>query len=158
MKPSRAFGPLLHLRYRPEVTHCLHCGAALQYSHSVWAKPIQFLTGPEHVTNLGFRCSSEACPFGRTVYRSARAEARQVKGSGYGLDVVVRIGYLRFTEHRTREEIWRALHGPPPAQLSERHVQNLLDVYLALLRASEADPRERPAAPGGAPGGIFLAP
>ena len=64
MKPSRAFGPLLHLRYRPEVTHCLHCGAALQYSHSVWAKPIQFLTGPAHVTHLGFRCRNPECAFG----------------------------------------------------------------------------------------------
>jgi hypothetical protein len=157
MKPSRAFGPLLHLRYRPEVTHCLHCGAALQYSHSVWAKPIQFLTGPAHITNLGFRCGNPGCAFGRTVYRSARAEARQVKGSGYGLDVVVRIGHLRFAEHRTREEIWRALGEPPGVYLSERHVQNLLEVYLALLRASEADPRERLAATVEAHGGIILA-
>src|SRR5205823_8371342 len=89
--------------------------------------------------------------------RSARAEARQVKGSGYGLDVVVRIGYLRFTEHRTREEIWRALHGQPRVELSERHVQNLLEVYLALLRASERDPRERLAATVEEHGGIILA-
>src|SRR5216683_3885640 len=157
MKPSRAFGPLPHLRYRPEVTHCLHCGAALQYSHSMWAKPIQFLTGPAHVTNLGFRCSNAACAFGRSVYRSARAEARQVKGSGYGLDVVVRIGYLRFGEHRTREEIWREFGEQTPVQLSERHVQNLLEVYLALLRASEADPRERLAATVEMHGGIILA-
>ena len=157
MKPPRAFGPLPRVRYRPEVTHCLHCGAALQYSHSVWAKPIQFLTGPQHVTNLGFRCSNPGCAFGRTVYRSARAEASQVKGAGYGLDVVVRIGYLRFTEHRTRDEIWRALQGPPPVELSERHVQNLLEVYLALLRASERDPRERLAATVEEHGGIILA-
>src|SRR5947208_1645373 len=157
MKPPRAFGPLPRVRYRPEVTHCLHCGAALQYSHSVWAKPIQFLTGPQHVTNLGFRCRNLACPFGRTVYRSAQAEVRQVKGSGYGLDVVVRIGHLRFAEHRTREEIWRALGEPPPVELSERHVQNLLEVYLALLRASERDPRERLAATVEEHGGIILA-
>jgi hypothetical protein len=91
------------------------------------------------------------------VYRSAQAEARQVKGSGYGLDVVVRIGYLRFSEHRTRAEIWRALHEQTPVQLSERHVQNLLEVYLALLRASERDPRERLAATVDAHGGIILA-
>src|SRR3954454_16211838 len=157
MKSSRAFGRLPHVRYRPEVTHCPHCGAALQYSHSVWAKPIQFLTGPQHVTNLGFRCRNPGCMFGRTVYRSARAEARQVKGSGYGLDVVVRIGYLRFSEHRTREEIWRELHEQTPVHLSERHVQNLLEVYLALLRASERDPRERLAATVDTQGGLILA-
>lgn len=157
MKPPRQVGPLPHLRYHPEVRHCVHCGAALRYSHPVWAKAIQFLTGPEQVTNLGWRCSQPACPFGRTVYRSAQAEARQVKGSGYGLDVVVRIGHLRFSEHRTREEIWRALHEQTPVQLSERHVQNLLEVYLALLRASERDPRERLAATVDAHGGLILA-
>jgi hypothetical protein len=157
MKPARQFGPLPQVRYRPEVRHCLHCGAVLRYSHPVWAKPIQFLTGPEHVTNLGWRCRNPACPWGRTVYRSARAEARQVKGSGYGLDVVVRVGYLRFAEHRTREEIWRELHEQTPVQLSERHVQNLLEVYLALLRASERDPRERLVATVEEHGGIILA-
>ena len=157
MKPPRQFGPLPHVRYRPEAPHCLHCGAALAYSHAVWAKPIQYLTGPEHVTNLGFRCSSEAGPFGRTVYRSARAEARQVKGSGYGLDVVVRIGYLRFAEHRTREEIWRELGEQTPVRLSERHVQNLLEVYLALLRAGEQEPGERLAPTVEEHGGIILA-
>jgi hypothetical protein len=157
MKPPRQFGVLPHVRYRPEVAHCVHCGAALRYSHPVWAKAIQFLTGPEHLTNLGWRCSNPACPFGRTVYRSARAEARQVKGSGYGLDVVVRIGHLRYSEHRTRAEIWRALQEQTPVQLSERHVQNLLEVYLALLRASERDPRERLAATVDAQGGLILA-
>ena len=33
MKPPRQFGPLPHVRYHPEVRHCVHCGAALRYSH-----------------------------------------------------------------------------------------------------------------------------
>jgi hypothetical protein len=160
MKPQRPLAPLHHVRYRPEAASCPHCAAALVYSHAVWAKPIQFLDGAEHVTNLGFRCSAPACPFARTVYRSARAEARQVKGSGYGLDVVVRIGQLRFTAHRTREEIWRALREPrdhAPIQLSERHVQNLLDVYLAVLRASQQDLAAAVAATVAKHGGLILA-
>jgi Transposase, Mutator family len=139
MKSPRAFGPLPHVRYRPEVTRCVHCGAELTFSHPVWAKPIQSLERIEHVTNLGCRCRSPGCPFPQVVYRSARAEARQVKGSGYGLDVVARIGQLRFGQHRTREEIWRYLADETPVQISERHVQNLVEVYLALLRASQAD-------------------
>jgi hypothetical protein len=139
MKKARQFGSLPHVRYCPELTACPHCGGTLRFSHPVWAKPIQFLSGPEHVTNLGFRCGDPACVFGRTVYRSARAEARQVRGHGYGLDVVVRIGFLRFHEHRTREEIWRRLREETPVALSERHVQHLLEVYLALLRASGED-------------------
>jgi hypothetical protein len=156
MKPPRAFGPLPHVRYRPEVERCPHCAAPLVYSHPVWAKSIQSLSGIEHVTSLGFRCSDPACAFGRTAYRSARAEARQVKGSGYGLDVVVRVGHRRFSQHRTRAEIWRHLVEETPVVISERHVQNLLEIYLALLRAGERPPAERLAPVVEAHGGVIL--
>jgi hypothetical protein len=139
MKQARTFAALPRLRYRPEVATCPHCGTALRYRHEAWAKPIQFLSGPEHLTSLGFGCPNPACPYPGAVYRSAQAEARQVKGSGYGLDVVVQIGRWRFGEQRTREEIWRRMRDETPVRLSERHVQNLLEVYLALLRASEQD-------------------
>lgn len=156
MKGPRQFAVLPHVRYRPELTNCPHCGASLVYSHSVWAKVIQFFAQIEHVTNLGFRCENPNCPFGRTVYRSAQAEACQIKGSGYGLDVVARIGHLRFAEHRTREEIWRQL-GEQAIQISERHVQNLIEVYLALLRASQQEIGERLAPAVEEHGGIILA-
>lgn len=157
MKRPRQFGALPHVRYRPELASCPHCGATLTYSHAVWAKVVQSLTRIEHVTNLGFRCENPECPFGRAVYRSAQAEARQLKGSGYGLDVVAHIGYLRFNQHRTREEIWRQLHEQTSVQVSERHVQNLIEVYLALLRASQKEPGERLAGVVKEHGGIIVA-
>lgn len=157
MKRPRQFAALPHVRCRPEVTACPHCGTPLGYSHPVWAKPIQFLTHTAHVTNLGFRCPNPACAFARAVYRSAQAEACQVKGSGYGLDVVVRIGHLRFGHHRTRSEIWQHLRAEHDRDLSERHVQNLLEVYLAILRASQRDPRPQLAATLATHGGIVLA-
>ena len=82
MKRPREWKRLPQRRSRPEIRECPHCGGRLVYSHPVWAKPIPSLSGVEQVTHLGFRCGNAACPFGRTVYRSARAEARQVKGSG----------------------------------------------------------------------------
>jgi transposase len=157
MKRAHHFAALTRVRYRPEVPACPHCGTTLQYRHEVWAKPIQFLSGPEHVTNLGFGCPHPDCAQSHTIYRSAQAEARQIKGSGYGLDVVVQIGHWRFADHRTREEIWRRLHDETPVQLSERHVQNLLEVYLALLRASEQDLGGRLAPVVEAHGGVILA-
>jgi hypothetical protein len=157
MKPPRAFGEVPRVRYRPELRQCPHCGTPLAVSHPVWRKTIQSLTGLAHVTSLGSRCPAPACPFGRTVYRSARAEARQVKGSGYGLDVVVRIGHRRFTEHRTRAEIWRELDAHTPVAISERHVQNLVEVYLALVRASQQDVAATCAATVAAHGGIIVA-
>jgi hypothetical protein len=130
------------VRYHSELTNCPHGGSPLALNHPVWAKPVQFLDGVTHLTNLGDRCFNAARPFPRAVYRSAQAEARQIKGSGYGLDVIVRIGSLRFGEHRTRAGIWEELHEIPTLQVSERHVLNLIEVYLALLRASQRDLRE----------------
>lgn len=156
MKPPRQFGPLPRVRYRPELSHCPQCGTKLAYSHPVWAKPIQSLSRIAHVTSLGFRCGNPDCPFGRTVYRSARAEARQVKGSGYGLEVVAHIGHLRFGAHRTREESWRQLCAETPIHISERPVQNLLEVCLAVLRASEQDRGRRLADTVAEHGGIIL--
>jgi len=157
MKPARQFGAVSHIRYRPELRVCPHCGADLVYSHPVWAKPVQTLAGVEHLTSLGFRCGNTGCAFDRSVYRSAQAEARQVKDSGYGLDVVVYIGRLRFGEHRTRAEIWQQLRHETPIQISERHVQNLLEVYLALLRASQQDLSAVVTATVAAHGGIIVA-
>jgi hypothetical protein len=71
--------------------------------------------------------------------------------------VVVRIGHLRFAEHRTRAEIWRELDAHTPVAISERHVQNLLEVYLALLRASQQDVGATCAPTVAAHGGIILA-
>ena len=55
MKVARHFGPLRHVRYRPELSTCPHRDSALVYSHPVWAKAIQFVHRIEHVTNLVFR-------------------------------------------------------------------------------------------------------
>jgi hypothetical protein len=70
--------------------------------------------------------------------------------------VVVHIGALRFGEHRTREEIWRELHDGKAVRISESHVQNLLEVYLALLRASEQDLAARLAPIAREHGGLIL--
>jgi transposase len=139
MKPPRTFGVRPHVRYRPELTSCPWCGAGLVYSHSVWAKWVQSLDSIEHVTNLGYRCPAAECPGHGAVFRSARAEARQVKGSSYGVDVIAHIGALRFGQHHTRTEIWHHLNTETVVQISDRHVQNLLETYLALLRASQQD-------------------
>ena len=106
------------------------------YSHPVWAKPVYGLSDASFVTSLGFRCLNADCRYPRTVYRSAQAESLTIKGSTYGLDVVVHIGHLWLQEHRTRSEIHALLRGQ--VLLSERHVQNLFEGYLALLRCDQA--------------------
>jgi hypothetical protein len=132
-KPITTYLP--RLRLRPDMTHCPHCQTELRYSHPVWAKPVYSLNEASFVTSLGYRCPNSDCPHPRTVYRSAQAESLTVKGSTYGLDVVVHIGHLWLHEHRNRSEIHALLRDRVP--LSERHVQNLFETYLALLRCDQ---------------------
>ncbi len=82
------------VRLRPEISQCPHCETKLAYSHPVWAKPIYELTGARFVTSLGFRCPNPGCPQPKTVYRPALGESLSIKGSTYGLDVVVHLGHL----------------------------------------------------------------
>ena len=151
-KPIVAYLP--KLRLRPEMTHCPHCQTELTYSHPVWAKPIYGLTEASFVTSLGFRCLNDGCPHVRTVYRSAQAESLTTKGSTYGLDVVVHIGHLWLHEHRTRSEIHALLRGQVP--LSERHVQNLFETYLALLRCDQSRTVAQLPALAATQGGLIL--
>ena len=94
---------------------------------------------------------------GARVGAEAGAEARQGTGSRDGLDVVAPIGALRHGQHRTRAEIWRHLTDGTPVRISKRHVQNLVEVYLALLRASRADLPARLAEIAAEHGGLIVA-
>jgi hypothetical protein len=60
--------------------------------------------------------------------------------------VLVRNSHLRFSERRTREEIWRRLQAESRVVFSECHVQHRLEVSLALQRANglNRDARLRP--------------
>lgn len=151
-KPVVAYLP--KLRLRPETTHCPHCQTELTYSHPVWAKPVYGLSDASFVTSLGFRCLNVECGYARTVYRSAQAESLTIKGSTYGLDVVVHVGQLWLHEHRTRSEIHALLRGQVP--ISERHVQNLFETYLALLRCDQARTLAQLPALAQAQGGLVL--
>jgi hypothetical protein len=62
-----------------------------------------------------------------------------VRGHGYGLAVVGRLGHRRFTHHRPRAEIWDRLRQEQGIVISQRHVPHLVEVYLALLQARGQD-------------------
>lgn len=116
--------------FRPECRTCLVCGAPLAYSHPVWRKHIIGLSEVRWVGSLGYRCRTPTCD--RRVYRSAEAEGLSLKGSTYGMDVLVTVGRLRTVDHCTRAEIHAEL-GQRGVIISTRHVQGLYEAYFALL-------------------------
>ncbi|WP_132748751.1 transposase [Scopulibacillus darangshiensis] len=120
--------------YSPEITSCPECGNKLKYCHPVWRKTISTLEGEFKIINLGYRCVNDSCS-NNTVYRSAEAEQLSMKHITYGMDVIARIGHLRFKEHKTRSEIATIL-TEMQVKISERQVQKLYERYALLLRSN----------------------
>jgi len=92
------------------------------------------------------------------VYRSAYADGLSLPYYGYGLDVIVYIGQQRLRKKQTIGAIHQELSNREiPVQISEKHVQNLFDVYLMLSACSQGFRLERYRPQIEANGGIVLA-
>lgn len=122
--------------YRPRVTTCPHCGAPLRRRGTVWDKYLVTLEGRSHVFSLGYSCSRSRCRRAQVIYRSEAAEQLSPKGSSFGYDLIVQIGWWRFWEHRTLDEIATLLKARH-LLVSRRHILNLIGDFLALLRAAQ---------------------
>lgn len=120
--------------YRPTITICPHCGAPLCRRCTLWHKYLVALDGRVHIFSLGYSCSRPRCS--PVIYRSVEAEQLSPKGYSFGFDLIVQIGWWRFWDHRTLDEIatlLKAKHLP----VSRRHILYLIGDFLALLRAAQ---------------------
>ncbi len=122
--------------YRPLITVCPHCGASLRRRCTLWSKYLVTLNGRSHVFSLGYTCSRERCRQGKVIHRSAEAEQLSLKGSSFGFDLIVQVGWWRFWDHRTLDEIATLLKAKQ-LPVSRRHILNLIGDFLALLRAAQ---------------------
>lgn len=138
VKTAKSFVNVERVYFAPEVKACPHCGARLQYAHPVWRKHVITLSKVVYAVNLGYKCPNVACPLHVLVHRSAEAEQLSLKHLSYGIDVLAEVGYLRFQQHGTRREVFEALKERQLA-VSEREVQNLYELYLALLKCSHPE-------------------
>ena len=119
--------------YRPMEKTCPHCGAPLRRRCTLWHKYLVTLDGRVHIFSLGYSCSRPRCS--QVIYRSVEAEQLSPKGYSFGFDLMVQIGWWRFWDHRTLDEIttlFKAQHLP----VSRRHILYLIGDFLALLRAA----------------------
>lgn len=122
--------------YRPSVTTCAHCGAPLRRRCTLWSKYLVTLNGRSHVFSLGYTCTRARCRQGKVIHRSTAAEQLSLKGSSFGFDLIVQIGWWRFWDHRTLDEI-AALLNAKQLPVSRRHILNLMGDFLAVLRAAQ---------------------
>jgi hypothetical protein len=88
---------------------------------TVQNKVLTTLEGRFHLISLGYRCSRDRCPNARLVFVSPEPPRLSLKGLSFGFDLIVQIGWWRFGEHRTLDEIGELARAPVP-DLSARGV------------------------------------
>jgi hypothetical protein len=125
----------VHLR--PERRQCSACGG------SVWAayeneRTVTTLDAVCRLTLTIARCHTPACPRFCISYRPEEEGAWSLPHHEFGLDVIARIGSLRYREHRSIPEIHQALLNQGVA-IAQRTVSDLLARYEELLALRLAD-------------------
>lgn len=157
MRTKKTLEPQERRIFHPELQECPHCGATLQLcGYWRWDKVVQTLDGVISAASRPSQCPNVDCPAPESRYVSAAGAAFSLPESTYGLDVVVRVGWLRERRHLSMPEIHRDLqdHG---IQVTERHVSNLWQNYLALTACAARLDRARLDEAAAQHGGLILA-
>jgi len=121
--------------FRPDFYRCPKCSALLKRRATVRDIVLTTLDGRFRLISLGYCCSRLQCSNARAMFVSPEPERLCLKGHSFGFDVIVQIGWWRFWEHRTLDEIWELAQRQ--FQISRRQVMYLLVDFLCLLKAAQ---------------------
>jgi hypothetical protein len=121
--------------FRPAFESCPTCGAPLRRRTTVQDKIVITLTGRWRLISRGYCCSRPRCPNARATFVSTEPTRLSLKGIGFGFDVIVQIGWWRFWEHRTLDELWAMARQRFP--ISRRQVMYRIVDFLCLLKAAQ---------------------
>ncbi len=138
MNKKKRYNQVVKRILRPEVTHCLICQSKLKRCVTVADRMIITFEQVIRLVHCGYRCPKEDCEGKSVLYRSMQADALALSGFTFGLDIVLDIGHLRLSEHKTVDEIHQHLLkrlAPLEQTISRREILFLFEAYTALLRA-----------------------
>jgi hypothetical protein len=116
----------------PPIQDCPACHHKLQerYHKQRW---IVRLDQHIKVVSHFLECSYATCTQRAVVYRPHQEDALALRGYTFGLDVVARIGELRYREHLTITKIREQLTREAHLSISLKEVALLCEVFLALV-------------------------
>jgi hypothetical protein len=142
VKTAKDYSGAKTVYFKPEIKLCPHCNAPLKRSHVAWQKHILTLKTIFDATSYAYRCSNKTCPQPQTIYRSMEAEMLSLKYYQFSLDVIAKVGHLRFQEHATIRQTRRTLKKRFKLQISRSEVNLLCQAYLALIQANRQQDTE----------------
>jgi transposase-like protein len=131
--------PTLFQDLQPLRCNCPACGNKMWTDYTN-RRTIATLDGLTRLHLAIRRCHQQTCDAFLRPYRPEAEGRLALPHHEFGLDVIARIGQLRYAEHRSVPEIRTSLQGRGLV-VAERTVTNLLDRYDELLAVALSDDR-----------------
>lgn len=134
--------------YECETTHihvsiktCLICQQRLKEWYRK-ERTIKSLQGPIYLVSHIYSCENETCANYHQRILPEEETLLVIKGYKFGLDVIVKVGQLRFKDYKTWEEVWVVLEKEYQLKISAREIGYLEQAYLALTNIVAKEDRE----------------
>jgi hypothetical protein len=141
MKLARSYPQVIKRWCRPAEHVCPECQRTLREAMTLTRRTVITLQAVIKLTHAGYRCPDAQCPGHQRTYRSGEADALALPHMTYGLDVVLLVGRLRLSEHKTVDEVHQELLGrlePLGVKIARREILYLFETYCTLLRATSS--------------------
>ena len=132
MRTPRKRGQSQQLDVYPQRQECPECH---QTMHERYHKQRWIVRLDQHVKVVShfLECTNTACTRQAVVYRPQQEDALALRGYTFGLDVVARIGELRYRDNLSISKIREQLQAESPLSISLKEVALLCEVFLALV-------------------------
>jgi hypothetical protein len=116
----------------PQLRECPECHQAM---HERYHKQRWIVRLDQHVKVVShfLECGNTACTRQAVVYRPLQEDALALRGYTFGLDVVARIGELRYRDNLSVSKIRAQLQTESHLSISLKEVALLCEVFLALV-------------------------
>jgi hypothetical protein len=115
--------------------HIQDCPACHQILHERYHKQRWIVRLDQYIKVVShfLECANATCTQHAVVYRPHQEDALALRGYTFGLDVVARIGELRYREHLAITKIREQLKRDAHLSISLKEVALLCEVFLALV-------------------------
>jgi hypothetical protein len=131
-RPKRDTSGYQPIKFEPEATHCRKCGQRLHFAYRS-DRHVAFLTNRQEILYDVRQCPNPRCEGFDNRYVPQGVGAGVLKKYEYGLDVIAFIGQERLRKHATFPDLGATLRQTYGVPISDRRVQDLFDVYMALI-------------------------
>lgn len=142
MRGKRDYSKYQPVRLEPEITYCPKCGRPLKFAYRS-DRHVAFLNHCQEILYEARRCPNPECAGADNRYVPEALHIGMLRKYEYGLDVIALIGEHRLKKHDTFAEIGQTLRETYGVPISDREVQALFDLYLALVSTNIAEDPDR---------------